>query len=381
MEAIKQGIGVNKVYGIKWGFSGFTEDFPENWIELSADKLHEAQNRGGTFLGTSMEEFSLDLVEKAVERLVEMKINHVYVIGGDGSMKGLNEMRELIREAKLKISVIGVPVAIDNDLPYVDRSIGYETCLENAIKAIDSANVEAEAAEFGVGIVRLMGKHCGFIALGSTLASRDVNICLVPELHFQLKGDQGLYEAIMKRAKAKGHVVIVISEGAYNGLIHEDREIVNKAMAGEDLPDLAAFIKKDLGAYATAEHKVKLTIKYLDPMESIRATKAVSTDADMASKLATVAVHSVMAGFTDCVVGIVRNSAVMIPLDIFIEAKNRKIKRKSPEWQRLLQSTGQAHFLSDENFKRMSDFEAKENLKRKQTYMDIKKQSQSYKES
>lgn len=104
-------------------------------------------------------------------------------------MKGLNEMRELIRESNLKISVIGVPVAIDNDLPYVDRSIGYETCLENAIKAIDSANVEAEAAEFGVGIVRLMGKNCGFIALGATLASRDVNICLVPELHFQLKGE------------------------------------------------------------------------------------------------------------------------------------------------------------------------------------------------
>lgn len=110
-------------------------------------------------------------------------------------------------------------------------------------------------------------------------------------------------------------------------------------------------------------------------MDSIRATKAVSTDADMASKLATVSVHSMMAGFTDCVVGIVRNSAVMIPLDIFIEAKTRMIKRKSLDWQRLLQSTGQAHFLSDENFKRMKDLEASENLKRKKTYMDIKKQS------
>eukprot|EP00351_Strombidinopsis_sp_SopsisLIS2011_P003924 CAMPEP_0116883598 /NCGR_PEP_ID=MMETSP0463-20121206/16143_1 /TAXON_ID=181622 /ORGANISM="Strombidinopsis sp, Strain SopsisLIS2011" /LENGTH=55 /DNA_ID=CAMNT_0004538569 /DNA_START=1352 /DNA_END=1515 /DNA_ORIENTATION=+ len=55
-------------------------------------------------------------------------------------------------------------------------------------------------------------------------------------------------------------------------------------------------------------------------MESIRSTKAVSTDADMSSKLATVAVHSLMAGFTDCVVGIVRCNPVMIPLDVFNEA-------------------------------------------------------------
>jgi len=44
--------------------------------------------------------------------------------------------------------------------------------------------VESEAAEYGVGIVKLMGRYCGYIAVNSALASRDVNICLIPEVHF-----------------------------------------------------------------------------------------------------------------------------------------------------------------------------------------------------
>jgi 6-phosphofructokinase 1 len=52
------------------------------------------------------------------------------------------------------------------------------------VQFINAANVEAEAAEFGVGIVKLMGRYCGYIAVASSLASRDVNICLIPEVHF-----------------------------------------------------------------------------------------------------------------------------------------------------------------------------------------------------
>jgi 6-phosphofructokinase 1 len=53
-----------------------------------------------------------------------------------------------------------------------------------AIPFITAANVEAEAAEYGIGIVRLMGRECGHLAVNACLASRDVNICIVPEISF-----------------------------------------------------------------------------------------------------------------------------------------------------------------------------------------------------
>lgn len=77
-----------------------------------------------------------------------------------------------------------MPSSIDNDIPFVDRSFGFETAVAESVPFITAANVEAEAAEFGIGIVRLMGQHCGVLAVGASLASRDVNICVVPEISF-----------------------------------------------------------------------------------------------------------------------------------------------------------------------------------------------------
>lgn len=90
----------------------------------------------------------------------------------------------MIRKRNLKIQVIGIPSSIDNDIPFVDRSFGFETAVSESIPFITAANVEAEAAEYGIGIVRLMGRNCGMLAVNACLASRDVNICVVPEISF-----------------------------------------------------------------------------------------------------------------------------------------------------------------------------------------------------
>ena len=70
-----------------------------------------------------------------------------------------------------------------------------------------------------------MGKNCGFFAVNACLSSRDVNICVIPELYFQLYGPHGVYEAIIQRAKVKGHCIIVIAEGAFEGLVDEDKSV------------------------------------------------------------------------------------------------------------------------------------------------------------
>jgi 6-phosphofructokinase 1 len=71
-----------------------------------------------------------------------------------------------------------------------------------------------------------MGRYCGYIAVCASLASRDVNICLIPEVYFQLYGNEGVYERIIERARHRGHCVVVVAEGAEDGLIEEEKEIM-----------------------------------------------------------------------------------------------------------------------------------------------------------
>lgn len=123
----------------------------------------------------------------------------------------------------MQVSIVGIPKTIDNDIPLIDRSFGFQTACEEAEPFIDAAHVEAESAENGVGIVKLMGRYCGYIATASSLASRDVNVCVIPEVHYQLEGDYGVYDWIVERAVRRGHCVVVVAEGAEEGLIEEER--------------------------------------------------------------------------------------------------------------------------------------------------------------
>lgn len=199
-----------------------------------------------------------------------------------------------------------IPTSIDNNVPFLDQTFGFATATQESIAFIDAANVEAEAAELGIGIVRLPGRSCGQFPLSSCLASRDVNICLVPDIQFQIYGAQGVYEAVIERAKVKGHCIIVVSEGAYRGLVPSDRAEVQKRdpnaptmPENSNVIDLALFMKGDLGKYAEQKHKIKLTIKYLDPRQVIRAKPSNSTDTDLCHTIAYVSGHAAMNGFTD----------------------------------------------------------------------------------
>jgi 6-phosphofructokinase 1 len=104
-------------------------------------------------------------VKLMVDFLVQKEINIVFTIGGDGTFKGAHEMAIEIKKRGLKISVVGVPKTIDNDLMWTERSFGFDTAVEEAKRALDAAHCEARSTKNGVGIVKLMGCESGFIAL------------------------------------------------------------------------------------------------------------------------------------------------------------------------------------------------------------------------
>lgn len=92
------------------------------------------------------------------------------------------------------ISFVGIPKTIDNDIPIIDYSFGFNTACEVAERMIAAAYTEATNAQNGVGLVKLMGRYSGFIARNASLANGNVDICLIPELPFELYGPRGFYE-------------------------------------------------------------------------------------------------------------------------------------------------------------------------------------------
>lgn len=203
--------GVQNVYGIKYGYMGIYQDPKDSYIKLSTELVKSIHKSGGTVLGSSRGGFDLD---KIIEGLLINKINMLFVIGGDGTHRGILKIGEECMNRKLKIIVAGIPKTIDNDIPLIDRTFGFETAVEESIKVIEAAQIEATSAPNGIGLVKLFGRSCGFISLFAALASRDVNVCLIPEEQFNLYGKHGVLEYVLKRVQERGHCVIVVAEGA-----------------------------------------------------------------------------------------------------------------------------------------------------------------------
>ncbi|XP_031247328.1 ATP-dependent 6-phosphofructokinase 2-like [Pistacia vera] len=205
--------GVRQIYGIQAGYRGFYSREP---VELSPKMVHKWHKRGGTVLETSRGGFDL---KKIVDAIQHHGFNQVYIIGGDGTMRGAVQIFNEIQQRKLHVGVVGIPKTVDNDVGIIDRSFGFQTAVEMAQQAISAAHVEAESAVNGIGLVKLMGRSTGHIALHATLSSRDVDCCLIPETEFYMEGKGGLLEFLENRLKENGHAVLVVAEGAGQDMI------------------------------------------------------------------------------------------------------------------------------------------------------------------
>ncbi|CAL5375894.1 unnamed protein product [Camellia sinensis] len=320
--------GVNKVLGIEGGYRGF---YSRNTIPLTPKVVNDIHKRGGTILGTSRGGHE---TSKIVDSIQDRGITQVYIIGGDGAQKGASVIFEEIKRRGLKVAVAGIPKTIDNDIPVIDKSFGFDTGVEEAQRAINAAHVEAESFENGVGVVKLMGRYSGFIAMYATLASRDVDCCLIPESPFYLEGPGGLFEFMEKRLKENGHMVIVIAEGAGQELLSESMHTMNQQDASENK------LLQDVGLWISQKIKSEE-----DPTYMIRAIPSIASDNVNCTLLAQSAIHGAMAGYIGFTVGPVNGKHAYIPFYRVTERQN-KVVITDRMWARLLSSTNQPSFLN-----------------------------------
>ncbi|XP_019192000.1 PREDICTED: ATP-dependent 6-phosphofructokinase 6-like [Ipomoea nil] len=333
--------GVKKVMGIDGGYKGF---YSKNLVHLTPKVVNDIHKRGGTILGTSRGGHD---TKKIVDCIQDRGINQVYIIGGDGTQRGASVIFEEIKRRGLQVAVAGIPKTIDNDIPVIDKSFGFDTAVEEAQRAISAAHVEATSTENGIGLVKLMGRYSGFIAMYATLASRDVDCCLIPESPFYLEGPGGLFEYIEKTLKEHDHMVIVVAEGAGQELLSENLLSSGNqkdASGNKVLEDVGLWLSQKIKDHFSKQKKMPINLKYIDPTYMIRAIPSNASDNVYCTLLAQSAVHGAMAGYTGFTVGSVNGRHAYIPYNRITEGQNHVVITDRM-WARLLCSTNQPSFL------------------------------------
>jgi 6-phosphofructokinase 1 len=233
--------------------------------------------------------------------------------------------------------VVGIPKTIDNDVRFVTRTFGFETAVEEAVHVIKSAHTEARSVENGVALVKLMGRHAGFIAAAATVASQDVNICLVPELPFAMAGPGGLLAKLERRLQKKDHAVVVVAEGAGQDLLGDSDE--TDASGNRKLRDIGGFLRDAFSAHF-AQRGIEMTMRYFDPSYQIRGRAANTEDALLCDSMGRHAVHAAMSGRTGLVVSQLHGQFVHVPIDV-ITSGSKQLDLDGELWHAVLSSTDQ----------------------------------------
>ncbi|MCB1179430.1 MAG: ATP-dependent 6-phosphofructokinase [Leptospiraceae bacterium] len=329
---------VPRVLGFRYGFEGLVEKFHHTPMELKPDLIVNVHKEGGSILSSSRG--NQDPGEM-LDYLKKNNVNILFCIGGDGTLRGANAIHEEAKKRGEKISVIGIPKTIDNDINMIHKTFGFSTAFAKAIDAINSAYVESKGAPNGIGLVKLMGRHSGFITANAALASKQVNFVLIPEQDFDLEGEGGFFDRLKHRVVSRRSAVIVVAEGAGQKFVETNEK---DASGNKKLGDIGVFLKGEISKFFKKEG-IKINLKYIDPSYIIRSVPANPEDSVFCGFLAQNAVHAAMAGKTGMVVGTWNNIFTNLP--ITLATSERKVLRPDHSflWRAVLAATGQPNTL------------------------------------
>jgi 6-phosphofructokinase 1 len=323
--------GVKKVYGFRFGYEGLVRRIGHKPVELAPDAVNRIHEIGGTILGSSRG--PQDPAEM-VKTLADLKVGILFAIGGDGTLRGAQKIAEEAGRQGMALSVIGIPKTIDNDVSFVQKTFGFETAVTEARRATYAANTEAEAAQNGIGLVKLMGRDSGFIAAYSVLADGQVNFCLVPEVPFTL---ERFLAELKQRLEGRGHAVIVVSEGAGQNLFEATGE--RDASGNIKYGDIGIFLRDRIKEYFK-RIGMEISLKYIDPSYTIRSVPSNPHDSAFCLLMGHSAVHAGMSGRTNMVVGFWNHQFTHVPISLAV-SQRKKIDPEGVLWSSVLSSTGQ----------------------------------------
>jgi 6-phosphofructokinase 1 len=332
------GYGVKRITGFRYGYEGLIArgKTPEALTPETVSRIH---HQGGTILGSSRG--SQDPA-RVVDSLEALGLDMLFVIGGDGTIRGAMQIIAEIEKRGLSIGVVGVPKTIDNDIHFIDRSFGFESAYSSSVDVIRAARVEATGARDGIGLVKLMGRHSGFVACNAALASTDVDLVLIPEVPMKLEGEHGVFGYINRVLDRQGHAVIVVAEGAAQDLVADG--LGADKSGNTKLGDVGVFLRDRITKHFKEEAR-EVTLKYIDPSYAIRSVPASPSDSVYCWNMARNAVHAALAGNTEMLIGRWHGRFVHVPMPLATRSR-KQVEPGDDVWTSVIEATGQPrHFV------------------------------------
>ena len=329
--------GVNEVLGFRWGFQGLDPDHGAEPVALTHEMVDRIHLQGGTILGTSRGPVDKG---RAVENLIRRRVNILFSVGGDGTQRGAREFFEVAQQRGYALSVVGIPKTIDNDIPFVARSFGFLTAVEVATTVLQRAHTEARSVQNGIAIVKLMGRHAGFLTAEATVASQEVNFALVPEVPFQLEGKGGFLAALEQRIVQRGHAVIAVAEGAGQELLGNTGN-ERDASGNVRLSDIGLFLREKIEEWFKGR-RIPFVMRYFDPGYIVRSSPDNAEDSVLCDAFARHAAHAAMAGKTGVVIGFLHNRFIHVPIEL-LATQQKRLDPDSATWGAVLSATEQPH--------------------------------------
>ena len=192
-----------EVYGVVRGFNGLIND---ELIPLNLRSVCNILQQGGTMLYTArcLEFKELEYQQKAAEVCRKHGIDGVVVCGGDGSFRGAQKL------SQQGINCIGIPCTIDNDIGCCEYTIGYDTATNTVVDLVDKLR-DTTASHDRCSVVEVMGRHAGWLTLGSGIAAGATSI-LVPEVPYDFQKD--IIEPMRYSVElGKKHFLVMVAEG------------------------------------------------------------------------------------------------------------------------------------------------------------------------
>lgn len=274
-------------FGVREGYNGLINN---DFTKMGPRSVKNIITEGGTILKSarSAEFKTPEGRKKAYDHCMNLGIDALVCIGGDGTFKGAKIFNE-----EFGIKVIGVPGTIDNDIFGTDNTIGYDTALNTAMDAIDKIR-DTATSHNRVFFVEVMGRDAGFIALNSGIATGALDI-LIPERKDSL---DELFETFERAEKAgKASSIIVVAEGEKLANVY----------------DLAKATKN-----AFPDYDIRVAV--LGHIQ--RGGSPSCADRVLASRLGYGAVIGLMEGQNKVMAGVQSNKLVYTPIEIAIQKHN-----------------------------------------------------------
>jgi 6-phosphofructokinase 1 len=334
---MRHAYGIKEVLGFRWGYQGLDPEHGAEPFVLTPELVDRIHQQGGTILGTSRGPVDK---ARAVDNLIRRGVNIFFAIGGDGTHRGAWEFFKEAQKRGHALSVVGIPKTIDNDIPFVTRSFGFLTAVQEAAKVLQRAHTEARSVQNGIALVKLMGRHAGFLTAAATVASQDVNFTLIPEVPFQLDGEGGFLHALEQRIVNRGHAVIAVAEGSGQELLGNTGN--ERDPSGNiRLRDIGLFLQGKIEEWFKAR-AIPYVMRYFDPSYIVRSSPDNIEDTILCDQFARHAAHAAMAGKTGLVIGLLHDRFIHVPIEL-LASQQKRLDPDSPTWSAVLSATGQPH--------------------------------------